>query len=216
MMKRGTTMITDIVVRYADNISVGNEIANFRRLSINGENISAVSWELPGVPRRKAGECLLKNIVTVLRPPHSLGELYVRVELSSEQPDNAIVNYKKTWGLLKSFGVHIDDIENKSNFTTKSQNGLILSATGVIDLQSKGIIESLINCEVKAYFSLCDSKSICDDLLSNNSQDEWMNLMWKHNGIVFILLGHFDEKDCEIVALGHEPQLKPLRHYVKC
>jgi len=205
-------MITDKVIRFANNISTGNEIANFKQLSIGGENISAVSWELPGVPRRNAGEYLLKIMSSTLCTPNSTGKLYVRVELSSEQPDNAIVNYKKTWGLLKSFGVHIDGIENKSNFIQKGQDGLILSATGVLDLQSQGIIESLFNCELKTYFSLCDSNIIHDDQLRNNSQYEWMNLMWKHHGIVFILLGHFDEKDCEIVALGHQSQLKPLRY----
>lgn len=215
MMKRGTTMITDIVIRYADNISVSNEIANFEGLSIRGENISAVSWELPGIPRRKAGEYLLCNMSSALRSPNSTEKLYVRVELSSEQPDNAIINYKKTWGLLKSFGVHVDDVENKYNFITKGQDGLILSATGMVDLKTKGLVESLFNCEKKTFFSLCDSESICDGLLSNNSQGEWMNLVWGHHGIVFILLGHFDEKDCEIVALGHESQLKPLRYYVQ-
>lgn len=205
-------MITDKVIRFANNISTGKEIANFKRLLIGGENISAVSWELPGAPRRNAGEYLLKIMSSTLCTPNSTGKLYVRVELSSEQPDNAIVNYKKTWGLLKSFGVHIDGIENKSNFIQKGQDGLILSATGVLDLQSQGIIESLFNCEVKTYFSLCDSKIIHDDQLRNNSQGEWMNLLWRHHGIIFILLGHFDEKDCEIVALGHHSQLKPLRY----
>ena len=35
-----------------------------------------------------------------------------------------------------------------------------------------------------------------------------MESVWEINGIVFMLMGYFDEKDCELVALGRQGVLK--------
>src|SRR5471030_1716369 len=92
MILKRTTMTTDIVIRYAEDINHENEIANFQRYTIRGNSISAVSWELPGIPRRKGGEYLLKKMTERILLGSKAAMLHVMVELSATQPDNAIVN----------------------------------------------------------------------------------------------------------------------------
>lgn len=43
---------------------------------------------------------------------------------------------------------------------------------------------------------------------NKNSLSGWMESVWEINGIVFMLMGYFDEKDCELVALGRQGVLK--------
>lgn len=199
-------MITDIVIRYAENINYENKLADFLRYSIHGDSVAAVSWELPGEPRRKGGEYLLKKMAEKIHSDVNSGILHVMIELSGEQPDNAIVNYKKTWGLLKSRGIRVDDITDKKDFIRKGENGLILSCYGTVDLLSDGVIQSLFNCEEKVYFSLFSPKYKWTP--NENSLSGWMESVWEINGIVFMLMGYFDEKDCELVALGRQGVLK--------
>jgi len=203
-------MTTNIVIRYAESIDRINSIANFDKYSIRGSDISAISWELPGNSRSKAGEHLLKMMAEKIVPENYSGGLHVMVQLSSVQPDNAIVNYKKTWGLLKSSGVETDKIEGKSDILIKGKDGLILLGEGEISLSSQGVIKSLYNSEINVYFALFTNGQENSHLLTNDSLSEWMSSVWKNDGVIFILLGHFDEKDCEIVALGKIEKLKPL------
>lgn len=208
MTKLEITMITDIVIRYADKITVSNEIADFKKLNIFGNNISALSWEVPGSSRNQLGEILLKKMAEKLMPNNKSKTLHVMVELSAEQPDNAIVNYKKAWGLLESFGVNIDNIENKKSYLKKGENGLILRAVGTVNAKINGVIQNLLDSEIKTYISIFKSQELCEELLNSQSPAEWMNTTWENNGVIFMLLGHFDEKDCEVVALGNSKNLK--------
>lgn len=196
-------MTTDIVVRYAENINDENEITNFRRYSISGDSIAAISWELSGIPRRKGGECLLKKMAKKILIDVNSGLLHVMVQLSAVQPDNAIVNYKKAWGLLKSRGVRTEDIIQKKDFITQVENGLILSCSGLVSLLSDGVVESLFNCEEKVYFSFINSEYVREELFEEGNVSGWMQRVWSENGVVFMLMGYLDEMDCELVALGN-------------
>ncbi len=202
-------MTTDIIVRYAKNVNYDNDIADFSRYGVSGENIAAVSWELPTASRKEEGENLLKCMVGKILPDDTVGNLQVMVTMSASQPDNAIVKYKKTWGLLNANGITIDDISHKVDFLIKSKNKLILSGVGTISLESQGIISSLFNCDENVYFSLIDyGRKVINDL-QVGTPSEWMKLVWENGGIVFMLLGYFDETDCELVALSYEDILKP-------
>lgn len=206
-------MTTNVLVRYAETIDRENAIANFDKYSIKSSDISAISWELPGNSRRESGEHLLKMMAKKIFPENNPGELYVMVQLSSEQPDNVIVNYKKTWGLMKSCGVEIDKIKERSDIIIKSKDGLTLLGTGKINLNSHGVIKSLYNNEIKVYFALFKTDQEYIINLSNSSLSEWMDSVWNNNGLIFILLGHFDEKDCEVVALGKHEKLNSLLEF---
>ncbi len=201
-------MTTNIVHRYAENISSSNEIANFyARYSIKGSSISAVSWEIEDQTRREGSEALLKLMVKKSLPDHEIENITLRVliELSATQPDSAVVNHKKLWGLLKDRGIHTEDISDKVNFIRKSIDGLILSGEGSINLSQKGLINSLINIEKNVYFSINESKKNAFHYEKNKS--DWMNETWKNGGVIFFPLGFFDEPSCEVVAMGNKKDL---------
>ncbi|MDF7680588.1 hypothetical protein PT300_08280 [Enterobacteriaceae bacterium ESL0689] len=193
-------MITNIVKRYAEDISYNNEIANFSsRYFISGTGISALSWELPGCSRNLYGEKLLKEMILNVSSLNKITYIGVMVELSSEQPDSAIVNYKKTWGLLKERGVNSEKIVDKINFIEKRQNGLKLSGIGFIHINQDNIFQELINSGENIYFFLLDSMH--NDLSSINPPRN-VNDVIDREGIIFMLLGYIDEPSCEVVALG--------------
>ncbi|PKE28800.1 hypothetical protein CWS43_20630 [Rahnella sp. AA] len=200
-------MTTKLIVRHTRDISCSNEIADFgTRYAIDCENISAVSWEVPGSSRRELGEFLLKKIIREISP--NCLNIHVMVELSAEQPNNAIVKYKKTWGLIKDCGVKVDNIDDKFNFERKGKSGLILSGIGSFKPSQEDVISGLINKVEKVYFSIGNDIGGC---YSSSVPIDWMRCVWDNGGIVFILLGYFDEPACEVVAMGHATTLTSAR-----
>lgn len=194
-------MITNLIVRRAKDISNPNEIANFNsRYSIACANIAAVSWELPNSSRREFGEILLKKVIKKLQPDCSA--IQIMVEISPEQPNSAIVKYKKTWGLLQDWGVQISNIDDKLSFEKKGLSGFILSGTGVVSMDKENVITPLINSQEKVFFSI--GKSGFRKTSQYSNPNDWMRYIWDEGGIVFMLLGYFDEPSCEVVALANE------------
>lgn len=196
-------MISNLIIRQAKDISRANEIANFSaRYGVNYNGISAVSWENPHSSRRESGAFLLRELVRKINP--ACLNIQVMVELSAEQPDNVIVNYKKTWGLLKDDGINVDEITDKVNFERRGKVGLILSATGSICIFKDDVVSGLINNIDKLYFAIGDNVSKCSSV--SNSED-WMKCVWDNDGVIFMLLGYFDEPTCEVVAMGNASTL---------
>lgn len=201
MMKKGIIMTTNYVRRYAENINVKNDICDFSGLLPNINGISAVSWELPNCSRREFGATLLKEMYSKVND-NELNCYHVMVQLSSEQPDTAIVNYKKTWGLIENSGVKLDCFQDKYSFIDKGSRGLILTGTCRISCSICGEIQQLINTEEKLYFS-----NLSPDLSDGREPQsgrlmKWIENILRNNGIVFFLLGRFDENDSEVVAIG--------------
>lgn len=205
-------MTTDVVIRYAEDINEKNEITNFNLYSISGKGISAVSWELPNAPLRKFGESLLKKMVGNYSSDVSDEKIYTFVVLSPEQPDNVIVNHRKTWGLLKVRGVEVDGVVEKKDLIVKGSEGSILSGLGAVKSNSPGVIQSLINTSEHVFFSTIPSNNLNMTASIPSQIKEWMNNIWINNGVVFFALGRYDEPDCEIVALSQKRNLQKLKH----
>ncbi|AUH00635.1 hypothetical protein CWC46_12970 [Prodigiosinella confusarubida] len=202
-------MTINYIKRYAENLNVKNDIANFNGLLFSLDGISAVSWELPGCSRREYGEQLLKDIYTATTGNNSDG-IHVMVKLVPEQPDTAIVNYKKTWGLIEHSGVNLDNIFDKRSFIDNGVKGLVLTGFGYIFNTGGGEIQKLINVEEKLFFS-----NLSPDIdINNNSQadrlTQWLHNILLNDGTIFFLLGRFDEKDSEVVALGSKYALRKI------
>jgi len=205
-------MTTDVVIRYAEDINEKNEITDFNLFSISGKDISAVSWELPNVPLKNFGEGLLRRMVKNYSSGLSDEVIYTFVVLSAEQPDNAIVNHRKTWGLLNVRGVKVNGVGERKGLIVKGNEGLILSGLGSVNLNSAGVIESLINSGEKVFFSTIQPTNVNMTDSIPRQITEWMSNIWINNGVVFFALGRYDEPDCEIVALGQKRNLQKLQY----
>jgi len=207
-----TTMTTDVVIRYAEDINEKNEITDFNLFSISGKDISAVSWELPNAPLKNFGEGLLREMAKNYSSDLSDEDIYTLVVLSAEQPDSAIVNHRKTWGILNVSGVKVNEVSERKDFIVKGSEGLILSGLGSVKLNSVGVIESLINSGEKVFFSTIQSTNVNMTASIPRQITEWMSNIWINNGVVFFALGRYDEPDCEIVALGQKRNLQKLKY----
>lgn len=205
-------MTTDVFIRYAEDINEKNEITDFNLFSISGKDISAVSWELPNAPLKNFGEGLLRGMVKNYSSGLSDETIYTFVVLSAEQPDNAIVNHRKTWGLLNVRGVKVNGVCERKDLIVKGNEGLILSGLGSVKLNSVGVIESLINSGEKVFFSTIQSTNVNMTDSIPRQITEWMSNIWINNGVVFFALGRYDEPDCEIVALGQKRNLQKLKY----
>ncbi|MCP2231649.1 MULTISPECIES: hypothetical protein [Erwinia] len=205
-------MTTKIVTRYAENINKNNEIAKFEKYFIEGENISALSWEMPNEPRKKMGEALVKMMAEKISLTEEK-QINVILELTPEQPDNAIVKHKKTWGLIESRGIDVSKINNKKSYITPGKKGLVLTGTGKIPISTVGVIQGIINSQDKLYFTNIEADNISQQDGSFGKISDWMKKVWENNGIIFILLGSFDEIHSEIVALGHKENLLFLNDF---
>ncbi|WP_312140641.1 hypothetical protein [Pantoea septica] len=204
-------MATNVFTRCAEDISSANDIVDFHgRYSITGTNISAVSWEITNRTRREGSESLLRLMIKRLLLLDELEgvKLTVIVELSAAQPDSAMVNHKKLWGLLQDRGVNIESISDKVSFIKKNKDGLKISGVGVIDLSQEGVISSLINAENNVYFAISKYKPKKIDYGEGRSY--WMNETWREGGVVFFALGFFDEPSCEIAAMGNKREILNL------
>ncbi|MGP4131835.1 hypothetical protein OJE16_19685 [Pantoea tagorei] len=81
-------MVANVFSRFAEDIFTANDIANFYgRYSIEGENVSAVSWALTKQARREGSEYLLKMMIMKLLLVDKLEgvKLSVVVEISALQ-----------------------------------------------------------------------------------------------------------------------------------
>lgn len=199
-------MTTDYVKRYVENLSEKNDVTNFSEVFTSVNGVSAVSWELPGFTRRKHGEKKLKDIYRSLTDD---GEyIHVFVQLVPAQPDTAIVNYKKTWGLIRNSEVNIDSLSDKKSFIERTSKGLVMTGVSIIPVNVVGVIQSLINSQGKLYFSNisvgCDFD---DDDLNADRLTQWVHNIFINEGVVFFLLGSFDENDAEVVAMGSKSAL---------
>lgn len=202
-------MITNYLRRYAENINVKNEICNFSNLLPDMNGISAVSWELPNCSRREFGAVLLKEMYSTFIDDE-WDCYHVMVQLVPEQPDNAIVNYKKTWGMIENSGVETEHFEDKSSFIDKVSHGLILTGTCRISRSIPAQIQQLINAEEKVFFS-----NLPPDLSDTGEPQsgrliKWIENILHKNGVVFFLLGRFDEIDSEVVAIGKRTVLERI------
>ncbi|MDW8846757.1 hypothetical protein SD961_12795 [Erwinia sp. MMLR14_017] len=200
-------MTTNYVRRYAENISIKNDICDFSDLIPEINGISAVSWELPNCSRREFGERLLKDIYTVVTDDDFI---HVMVQLVPEQPDNAIVNYKKTWGLIGSSGIKVDNFQDKKSFIDKGCKGLILAGTCCIASSLCCEIQKLINSQEKLFFSNLSPNLSEADAPSVGRLTKWIENILHNDGIIFFLLGRFDENDSEVVAIGNKIALKKI------
>lgn len=210
MMKKVIIMTTNYVKRYAENINVENDICDFSSLIPDMNGISAVSWELPGCSRREFGAFLLKDMYSTVTDGE-LSSYNVMVQLVPEQPDTAIVNYRKTWGLIENLGVKLDCFQDKFSFIDKGCRGLILTGTCRIACSICGEIQQLINSEEKLFFS-----NLSPDLSDSGEPQprrliKWIENILRNNGVVFFFLGRFDENDSEVVAIGKRIVLEKIR-----
>ncbi|KFC07164.1 hypothetical protein GTGU_02086 [Trabulsiella guamensis ATCC 49490] len=202
-------MTTNYVRRYAEDINVKNDICDFSGLLPDINGISAISWELPNCSRREFGAFLLKEMYSTVTD----GELncyHVMVQLVPEQPDTAIVNYKKTWGLIENSGIKVNNFQDKRSFIDKGRRGLILTGTCRIVSPSSSELQRLINTEEKLFFSNIPPDMNDADTLQTERLTKWIEDILCNNGVVFFLLGRFDETDSEIVAIGKSIALEKL------
>ncbi len=191
------------VKRYAEDISVKNDIYNFNELFPNVVGLSAISWEWPGYSRRKYGELLLKEMYITINNNISDG-IHSMVQLVPEQPNTKIVNYKKVWGFIKNSGVQIDLFLKNESFADSGISGLVLTGYGYIPTALEGEFQKLINLEDKLFFSTIPPKLDVDVVPQEKRLIKWLHSIFNNNGIVLFILGRFDENDAEVVAVGRK------------
>lgn len=209
MMNKVTIMTINYVRRYAENINLKNDICDFSDLIPEMNGILAVSWELPNCSRREFGEKLLREIYSVVTGDN-LNCIHVMVQLVPEQPDTAIVNYKKTWGLIGSSGIKINDFQDKVSFIDKGRKGLILTGACCIAVSIYSEIQKLINTEEKLFFSNFPPDLSNSDIPPAGRLTKWIESILNNGGVIFFLLGRFDENHSEVVALGKRVALEKI------
>jgi hypothetical protein len=209
MMKRVTIMITDYIKRYAENINIKNDICDFSDLDIGINGISAVSWEHSHCSRRDFGAQLLKDMFDAVSNG-DLSCIHVMVQLMPEQPDTAIVNYKKTWGLIEKPGLDVTSFQDKKSFIDKGSKGLILTGTCRISNFVRSEIQQLINSEEKVFFSNINPDLSDADTSQTRRLTRWINNILQNDGVIFFNLGRFDEKNAEVVAMGKRLALEKI------
>ncbi|WON77124.1 hypothetical protein [Serratia sp. UGAL515B_01] len=202
-------MTINYVKRYAENINIKNDICDFSDLIPEMNGISAVSWELPNFSRREFGARLLKEMYSAVTDG-SFDCTHVMIQLVPEQPDTAIVNYKKTWGLIGSSGIKVDDFQDKISFIDKGRQGLILTGTCRIVSSLCSDLQKLINSEEKLFFSNIPPNLSDPDTSQAGRLTKWIENILYNDGVVFFLLGRFDENDSEVVAIGKSVALEKL------
>ncbi|AIR62535.1 hypothetical protein LH23_18295 [Cedecea neteri] len=209
MMKKIITINTNYVKRYAKNINDKNDICNFDGLLPAVDGISAVSWEWHGYSRREYGGELLKKIFSTLTDNDS-DNIHLMVQLSPEQPNTAIVNYKKTWGLIESSGVKTDVFWGKKSFIDKGNKDLVLTGVCCADSCIASDIQKLINVDEKLFFSNLSPDLIDTHVSVRGRMEKWIENILHNDGVIFFLLGRFDESDSEVVAIGKEFTLRNI------
>ena len=196
-------MTINIVTRYAEDISMENGICNFDKLFPNAVGLSAISWEWPGYSRRNYGEKLLKEMYLTINKSVS-NNIHLMVQLVPEQPNTAMVNYKKTWGLIKDSGVEIGVFLEKKNFIDNGMSGLVLTGLGSIPTSQHGEFQKMINLEEKLFFSNIAPAFDVDVVTQDSRLTKWLQSIFDREGIIFFLLGFFDDNNAEVVAVGRK------------
>ena len=209
MMKKVIIMTTNYIKRYAKDINTKNDISNFDELFPSVGGVSAVSWEWRGYSRREYGEKLLKRMYTAITN-NSSDNIHLMVELVPEQPNTAIVNYKKTWGLIRGAGINIEDFWDKRSFIDKGKKGLVLTGTCCAVSSHYSEIQKLINAEEKLFFSNLPPDLSDTDAPQTERLTKWIKKILQNDGVIFFLLGRFDEHDSEVVAIGKMSVLKKI------
>lgn len=202
-------MTINYVKRYAENINSKNDIYDFSGFIPGMNGVSAVSWELPSFHRREFGAELLKEIYSSVTDGCS-DCVHVMVQLVPDQTDTAIVNYKKTWGLIENSGVKIDDFQDRTSFIDKGEKGLILTGYCHVASSLCSVLQGLINAEEKLFFSNVAPDVSDSDTPQAGRLKKWIENILNNDGVVFFILGRFDENDAEVVAIGKKIALENI------
>ncbi|MEM6160110.1 hypothetical protein AAH446_06060 [Erwinia sp. P6884] len=71
-------------------------------------------------------------------------------------------------------------------------------------------IQKLINSQEKLFFSNLSPNLSDADAPSVGRLTKWIENILHNDGVIFFLLGRFDENDSEVVAIGYKVALKKL------
>ena len=87
---------------------------------------------------------------------------------------------------------------------------LVLTGVGYISKHVDNELQKLINSEEKLFLSNLEPYISTDNDPQFDRLTHWINNILRNDGVIFFLLGHFDERDTEVVALGSKSALKNI------
>ncbi|MDU8925684.1 hypothetical protein RYD26_12425 [Pasteurellaceae bacterium LIM206] len=202
-------MITNFIIRKAEDITIKNEITDFSQFFFYKKNISAISFEIPNEPLIEFSEKLFKQLVNkigVADNINMIAQLY-------PQPNNRIIRYKNFWGILRDNKVNTEAFSNKSELLLEKDNRLIVSGIGKINMKFEKIIPDLLLVTRKLYFyTFLDNYEFNSNLFSG-FEENVVSIISK-GGLIFFFLGDLYQDSCEIVVLSKITQLNKVLNLV--
>ena len=210
-------MTTEIKVTSAPDLSVENDVLNFRHVPLPvRETIAGASWL---VADRSPHDTLLfaSRYVSDLierKLPHYTTWLFVGH--STWQPDTRIVRYRKLWGSLKAQGIDLAAPSRSQEVMVKTDRGLkFFGAIRLSEVPIELAVKALLT-ERCSYFVGLPKELNPQQLLEKGwsskllEDSAFIARVCQLNGLLIKPVGEFDDREKGIVTISHPPIIHEL------
>ena len=212
-------MITDIRSASAEDLSVDNEVMNFRRAPLPESNtLAGASWSTLVISSSP-----YEALLSVFRFVYSLiekklpdYEIWLLIGDSLWQRDTRIVRYYKLWGGLKARGIEILHASHAQVVMLEAEGKLkFFGATQLSELSAGSAVKVLLE-EHCTYLVALPRHLEPQDILgigwSGRFAEDSSVIAYisKSGGLLLKRIGEFDDEDIGLAAIGQPELVKAL------
>lgn len=211
-------MTTDILVDFAQDIFVENNVMNFDTVNWPMKNpLAGASWVANEASANESLLAVLQFLFAKVRANFPSGEVWLLVGTSAWQPNNRVVRYRRLWGALKARGLTTLGTDQRSEeVLLESDKGLkFFGAARLRDLAIEEAVQVLLseNCSyLVVLLGDLSPRDLVDVGWSGDmAKDSWIiNHIADSDSLLLKKIGEFDDKGRGVVAIGRPSVVRTL------
>lgn len=215
--KREITMITDIRVVSAPDLSVDNEVLNLSSIPLpEGKTLAGVCWFVVDYSVYEALLSVFRFIYGLICKKFPDYRVWLLVGNSAWQPDTRIIRYRKLWNALAVRGVKVSHSWNAQEVMHEKEGKLkFFGATQLSKLSVESVVKALLEERCSYIIVLPKAvgpESIIDIGWSGNLADDldFIDALTRSGGLLIKRFGEFDDEERGMISVGRPALVNSL------
>ncbi|NOT88815.1 MAG: hypothetical protein HOP03_11605 [Lysobacter sp.] len=211
-------MTTDILVDFAQDIFVENNVMNFDTVNWPMSSpLAGASWVATEASPNDSLLAVLQFLFVKVRANFPSAEVCLLVGTSAWQPNNRVVRYHRLWGALKARGLAALGTDQRSEeVLLESDKGLkFFGAARLSDMAIEDAVQVLLseNCSyLVVLLGDISPRDLIDVGWSGDMAKDFriINRIADSDSLLLKKIGEFDDKGIGVVAIGRQNVVKTL------
>lgn len=217
IMKQVTILTTDIQIVSTMDVSKQNDTYNINETLIPSSlNVAAISWLHSSISHLEARIFVLRTIFNLILEKFPSLRLWCVVGDSAWQSDTKIIRHKKLFKRLKARGVEIAHADNFAEEMVEVDGKLkFFGAAQLSELAIKSVVR-LMTEESCSYIVAVPTEYEINALISKGwdcsevIDSDLLGRIVENKGLVFKVIGIFDDPESGYVGLGSPSMVRKL------